>query len=99
MVDGTMELLKLPAIAQQLRGRSTVRSERYRYIRYHDGSEELYDLERDPNEWTNRASDPELAAVKQRLAGFATSEWKPAIPSKGAFKFDPKTYQWERKKK
>ncbi len=31
----------------------TVRSDRYRYIRYHDGSEELYDLETDPHEWTN----------------------------------------------
>ena len=44
-----------------------VSSERYRYIVYSDGSEELYDLETDPHEWTNRAADPALAAVKAEL--------------------------------
>jgi arylsulfatase A-like enzyme len=41
---------------------------RYRLIRYGDGFEELYDLETDPNEFTNRAADPALAEVKARLA-------------------------------
>lgn len=44
-----------------------VSSERYRYIVYSDGSEELYDLESDPHEWTNRAADPALSAVKAEL--------------------------------
>ena len=44
-----------------------VSSERYRYIVYSDGSEELYDLETDPHEWTNRAMDPALSAVKAEL--------------------------------
>ena len=44
-----------------------VSSERYRYIVYSDGSEELYDLESDPHEWTNRATDPALSAVKAEL--------------------------------
>ena len=30
-----------------------VRSEKWRYITYADGSEELYDMVKDPNEWTN----------------------------------------------
>jgi len=33
-----------------------VRDERWRYIRYADGSEELYDHETDPNEWNNIAA-------------------------------------------
>ncbi|GAL72685.1 hypothetical protein [Jejuia pallidilutea] len=30
----------------------------YRYIRYEDGTEELYDHNSDPNEWTNEANNP-----------------------------------------
>jgi arylsulfatase A-like enzyme len=36
-----------------------LRSTTYRYIRYTDGKEELYDHRRDPNEWKNIASNPE----------------------------------------
>jgi arylsulfatase A-like enzyme len=43
---------------------------RYRLIRYANGFEELYDLQTDPNEFTNRAADPALAGVKARLAKF-----------------------------
>ena len=46
----------------------TVRSETHRYIRYVDGSEELYDLRIDPNEWTNIASDPSQSDLKAKLA-------------------------------
>ena len=49
------------------------RSENYRYIRYSDGSEELYDHSFDPNEWTNLADNtayaPAKAVMKQRLFG------------------------------
>ncbi len=57
------------------------RSENYRYIRYSDGSEELYDHSVDPNEWTNQAgnvaSAPAKAVMKQRLfrsLGLANTE-------------------------
>jgi arylsulfatase A-like enzyme len=43
------------------------RTERWRYILYCDGSEELYDHGSDPHEWTNLASSPEHAAVKAEL--------------------------------
>jgi len=39
----------------------------YRYIRYEDGSEELYDLSVDPDEKNNIADRPDLNAVKQSL--------------------------------
>ena len=47
-----------------------VRDESWRYIRYADGSEELYDHESDPNEWNNLVAselDPAHAAVIERL--------------------------------
>jgi len=46
----------------------SVRDARWRYLRYADGSEELYDLQADANEWRNLAAAPEHAAVKARLA-------------------------------
>ncbi len=39
------------------KGNVTLRTSRWRYIRYHDGSEELYDHEADPNEWRNLADE------------------------------------------
>lgn len=47
-----------------------VRDRRWRYIRYADGSEELYDHKDDPNEWRNLAAKdplPEHATVIKRL--------------------------------
>ena len=47
-----------------------VRDHRYRYIKYADGSEELYDHERDPHEWENLASSDDMRDVKKRLASW-----------------------------
>ncbi len=52
-----------PAITTHNHDNHGVRSERWRYIRYADGSEELYDMKNDPNEWFNLAADPKHAAV------------------------------------
>jgi iduronate 2-sulfatase len=40
-----------------------LRSENWRYIRYHTGAEELYDSINDPHEWKNLASDKKYQAV------------------------------------
>jgi arylsulfatase A-like enzyme len=63
-----------PAITSHNRGNHGVRSERWRYIRYADGSEELYDMQADPQEWHNLAGKPEHAAV---IAEHRS--WLPAI--------------------
>jgi len=52
-----------PAITSHNQGNHGIRSERWRYIRYADGSEELYDMQNDPDEWTNLAGKSEHAAV------------------------------------
>lgn len=45
-----------------------VRTERWRYIRYADGSEELYDHDKDPMEWTNLGTHPDFGNVRKQLA-------------------------------
>jgi iduronate 2-sulfatase len=45
-----------------------VRTEGWRYIRYENGDEELYNEKADENEWTNLAGNPEFAAKKAELA-------------------------------
>jgi len=52
-----------PALMTYGRGNHAVRSQRWRYIRYADGSEELYDHDSDPNEWTNLASEKQFSSV------------------------------------
>lgn len=57
-----------PAISTMHDGNHAVRTDRWRYIRYAGGGEELYDEQADPHEWTNLASKPEHAAIKVELA-------------------------------
>lgn len=52
-----------PALMTYMRGNHAVRSDRWRYIRYADGSEELYDHHADPNEWNNLAGDVRYSDV------------------------------------
>jgi arylsulfatase A-like enzyme len=47
-----------------------VRSDRWRYIRYRDGGEELYDHSNDPYEWTNLSSRAEFKTVKADLGKY-----------------------------
>jgi arylsulfatase A-like enzyme len=59
-----------PTLTTHGRLNHAVRSERWRYIRYQNGDEELYDHDADPYEWKNLASDPEYASVKRDLANW-----------------------------
>ncbi|MDR9827239.1 sulfatase [Vibrio sp. FNV 38] len=58
----------------------SVKSERYRYTRYADGSEELYDHSVDSNEWLNLASAPNYTAIKKELIEMLpkyNADWSP----------------------
>lgn len=63
-----------PAITSHNQGNHGIRSERWRYIRYADGSEELYDMQKDPGEWTNLAAQKEYAPVIEEH-----KKWLPKI--------------------
>jgi arylsulfatase A-like enzyme len=62
-----------PALTTHGAGNHAVRSEQYRYIRYKDGGEELYDHIRDPHEWSNLANEAAYEDVKATLAKFLPS--------------------------
>ena len=69
-----------PAITTHNRGNHGVRSERWRYIRYADGSEELYDMRRDPNEWENLAKNPRYRSVMAEHAKWLPEEDRRPAP-------------------
>ncbi len=58
-------------------GNHSVRTERWRYIRYEDGSEELYDHWSDPNEWTNLAGIDHYADIIEKLAKYLPDHDEP----------------------
>ncbi len=59
---------KQPAITTFLQNNHAISTDEWRYIRYADGSEELYNEKTDPQEWTNEATNPKFAKVKKNLA-------------------------------
>jgi len=61
-----------PAVTTWGFNNHAIRTERWRYIRYNDDSEELYDHQRDPNEYTNLAGQKEYDDIKTQLA-----DWLP----------------------
>ncbi|MEC8557428.1 MAG: sulfatase [Planctomycetota bacterium] len=86
-----------PAVIEFRRGNAAIRSQRYRYIRYADGSEELYDHKTDSYEWKNLASKPQLQTTKNKLAEWLPINWAPDAETKNAFEFDPELFRWKHK--
>ena len=67
-----------PALTSNSAVTHAVRSDRWRYIRYGDGTEELYDHENDPNEWANLATRSGFEEIKTEHAG-----WIPSLDEVG----------------
>ncbi|MEO2030960.1 MAG: sulfatase [Planctomycetaceae bacterium] len=89
---------KRPAVIEFKRGNAAVRSDRYRYIRYRDGGEELYDHQSDPHEWHNLAARKEHQGTIRELAAWLPKKWAESAATKGAFRFDPQACMWTHKK-
>ncbi len=80
-----------PALTTMYKGNHTLTTAEWRYIRYQDGTEELYNLRSDPNEWVNLSAKPELKSVKDRLAKY--------LPQSDAEPVEHQTGAAEKKKK
>jgi arylsulfatase A-like enzyme len=82
--ESLMSLLKNPTLKRSTpaiitqhennKNNHAVRNERWRYIRYFDGSEELYDHDNDPNEFINLAGNKEYDSIKKEM-----TEWLPKV--------------------
>jgi arylsulfatase A-like enzyme len=71
---------EFPAITTWGKKNHAIRTEGWRYIRYADGSEELYDESADPLEYTNLAAHTEHAARKAELAKWLPRTDAPDLP-------------------
>ena len=88
-----------PAITSHNQGNHGIRSEKWRYIRYADSTEEFYDMQADPNEWHNLAARPEHAAIIDEHKKWLPSIDLPPAPGSGnrVLTYDKATDQavWE----
>jgi len=90
-----------PAITTHNENNHAVLTEKWRYIRYADGSEELYDVQADPHEWHNLANRGDLAEVKRTVARWLPGTNLPPAPGseQRILTYDPATRiaTWEGK--
>lgn len=86
-----------PALTTHGRNNHSLRTERWRYIRYSDGTEELYDRDKDQLEWNNLANDPKHARTKKQLAKWLPETNVPESPGSGGNK--KRTQQNTKRKK
>ncbi len=77
------------ALTVDVRKGCALRGERWAYMRYVNGEEELYDMEKDPGQFTNQAGNPEFAAVlSERRAAFDKRLKEADVVMKGRVKHE-----------
>jgi arylsulfatase A-like enzyme len=86
-----------PAVSTYLPGNHAVITEQWRYIRYKDGGEELYDRQGDKNEFRNLAREPRHRSLMDSLAQHLPKREAPEAPEREAYDFDFKRHEWRRK--
>lgn len=72
-----------------------MRDDRYRYTRYRNGEEELYDHSVDPNEFKNLASDPTCNPIKVDLRKYLPSIEAPEVEYASASEKSKDINRWD----
>ena len=70
-----------PVVMTNGRYNHAVRSEQWRYVRYANRGEELYDHTNDPHEWTNLARQVQHGVLKRNLAIWLPEKEAPPAPA------------------
>lgn len=86
-----------PTVTTYLPDNHSVRNERWRYTRYSDGGEELYDCIADPKEIRNLASDPKHNELKRELGKWMPKASVPPKPERDAYDFNFERHTWKLK--
>jgi len=79
------------------RGSYAVVNSNWRYIYYQDGTEELYNVKKDPNEWYNLAGSEEYKTIIEKMQKAAPKEFSPAATPRDKLKLiiEGDTFHWE----
>jgi len=86
-----------PAVSTLMGNNHAVITQQWRYIRYQDGSEELYDRVKDPEEFRNLAGQAEAAAVKQEHARWVPQMNAPFALERNDYEFNFERYEFKKK--
>jgi iduronate 2-sulfatase len=81
-----------PAITEIQVGNVAIRSQDWRYIRYNDGGEELYDRKNDPHEWVNLVRDEKYREVIEAHRKWVPVSFAKPVPVRESYYFDPATF-------
>lgn len=86
-----------PAISTANRNSHAVITDKWRFIQYADGSQELYDDQKDPDEWTNLASNPKYKKIIADLKKWLPKKNLPLAPGSAHRILEQKdnTWYWE----
>ena len=89
-----------PAITDHNPGCFGIRGRRFRLIHYADGSEELYDMQKDPNEFHNLIGDDQYAEAADQLRKSIPKQFAPLAPNSAARVLEKRSdgWYWEGKK-
>ena len=70
---------EVPTLTTWGRGNYSLRSSKWRYTVYFDGSEELYDHENDSEEWENLAENPQYNQIKNEMKKYLPQNEAPLV--------------------